>query len=64
MGKDGKDAHRVTATLTKQQHAEMARIARKYGMTTAWLVRRACERLIEQENGGPLLPLALGEINA
>ncbi|MCK9821581.1 MULTISPECIES: CopG family transcriptional regulator [Acetobacteraceae] len=64
MGKDGKDAHRVTATLTKQQHAEMTRLARKYGMTTAWLVRRACERLIEQENGGPLLPLGLGNLNA
>ncbi len=28
-------------------------------MTVAWLVRRAAERLIEQENGGPMLPLEL-----
>nr|WP_305123372.1 CopG family transcriptional regulator [Roseomonas sp. GC11] len=59
MGKDGRDAHRVSVTLSKSQHDELARIARKQGMTVAWLVRRAAERLIEQENGGPMLPLML-----
>ena len=60
MGKDGHDAHRVSVTFSHAQHSELARIARKHGMTVAWLVRRAAERLIEQENGGPLLPLDLG----
>jgi hypothetical protein len=30
----------------------------------AWLVRRAVERLIEQANGGPLLPLDIGRQDA
>ncbi|MFC7477945.1 ribbon-helix-helix domain-containing protein [Dankookia sp. GCM10030260] len=61
MGKDGKDAHRVSVTLSREQHAELERIARKHGMKVAWVVRRAAERLIEQENGGPLLPLNFEE---
>lgn len=60
MGKDGKHAHRVSVTLTLAQHAELERIAKKYGVKVSWLVRRATERLIEQEQGGPLLPLDLG----
>lgn len=60
VGKDGEDAHRVSVTLSRAQHAELARIAKKHGMTVAWLVRRAAERLIEQENGGPMLPLEIG----
>jgi len=32
-------------------------MARKHGMKVALVVRRPAERLIEQENGGPLLPL-------
>jgi predicted DNA-binding ribbon-helix-helix protein len=64
LGKDGRDAHRVSVTLSKSQHDELARMARKQGMTVAWLVRRAAERLIEQENGGPMLPLALGSHHA
>jgi predicted DNA-binding ribbon-helix-helix protein len=59
LGKDGQDAHRVSVTFSRAQHAELARIAGKHGMTVAWLVRRAAERLIEQENGGPMLPLEL-----
>lgn len=57
MGKDGRDAVRVTTTLTRQQHAELERLAKHDGVKVAWLVRRAVERLIEQANGGPLLPL-------
>lgn len=60
MGKDGRDAHRVTVTLTHLQHAELERIAKKSGAKVAWVARRAIERLIEHENGGPLLPLDLG----
>ena len=64
MGKDGQDAHRVSVTFSRAQHTELARIARKHGMTVAWLVRRAAERVIEQENGGPMLPLELGHPHA
>lgn len=60
MGKDGRDAVRVTTTFTRQQHAELERIAKQNGVKVAWLVRRAAERLIEQANGGPQLPLDLG----
>ena len=60
MGKDGRNAHRVSVTLSQPQHVELERIARRYGVKVSWLVRRAAERLIEQEQGGPLLPLDFG----
>jgi hypothetical protein len=59
MGKDGNDAHRVSVTFSRAQHLELERIAKKHGMKVAWIVRRAAERLIEHENGGPMLPLNL-----
>ncbi|KIG02635.1 CopG/DNA-binding domain-containing protein [Burkholderia sp. MR1] len=58
MGKDGRDAVRVTTTFTRHQHAELERIAKQNGVAVAWLVRRATERFIEQTNGGQL-PLNL-----
>ncbi len=61
MGKDGRDAVRVTTTLTHQQHAELERLAKQHGVKVAWLVRRGAERLIEQANGGALLPLDFGQ---
>lgn len=57
MGKDGKDACRVSVTFSRRQDVELERLARKQGVSKSWLVRRATERLMEQENGGPLLPL-------
>jgi hypothetical protein len=57
MGKDGKDALRISVTFTRDQHAEISRLAKKQGVTKSWIVRRAAERLIEVENGGPQLPL-------
>ena len=59
MGKSGRDSVRVTTTLTREQHAELERIAQQNGVTVAWLVRRAAERLIEQASG-PLFSLDLG----
>lgn len=59
MGKSGRDSVRVTTTLTREQHAELERIAKQNGVTVAWLVRRAAERLIEQASG-PLFSLDLG----
>lgn len=62
MGKDGRDAVRVTTTFNRQQYAELERIAKENGVAIAWLVRRAAEKLIEQANGGQLpLNLHTGE---
>lgn len=60
MGKDGRDAHRVTTTLTRHQKAELDRIAKANGVKVAWLIRRAVERYLEEAAGGPMLPLELG----
>jgi hypothetical protein len=56
-----RDAVRVTTTFTHQQHAELERLAKQHGVKVAWLVRRGAERLIEQANGGALLPLDFGQ---
>lgn len=56
MGKDGKDAERVTTTLSKDQHEALERLAKKNGVKKAWLIRHAVERLLEHAGGGPLLP--------
>lgn len=57
MGKDGRDAERVTTTLSRRQKAELERLAKVEGVKVAWLVRRAVERYLEQVSGGPMLPL-------
>lgn len=54
MGKDGRNAVRVTTTLTRQQHSEVARLADQSGVKVAWLIRRAVERLIDEANRGTL----------
>jgi len=59
LGKDGRDAERVTTTLTRKQKAELDRLAKAQGVKVAWLVRRAVERFLEEAAGGPLLPLDL-----
>jgi hypothetical protein len=59
MGKDGKNAKRITTTFTKEQHAALVRIADANKVDVAWLIRRAVDRFIEQvdgDTGGPLLP--------
>jgi len=62
MGKDGRNAVRVTTTLTRQQHSELDRLADQNGVKIAWLVRRAVERLIDDANRGTLpLDFGLGE---
>jgi hypothetical protein len=57
MGKDGKDSARVTTTLTISQRDALERIAAQNHVKVAWVIRRAVDRLIEQAEGGPLLPL-------
>jgi ribbon-helix-helix CopG family protein len=57
MGKDGRDAERVTTTLSRRQKSELDRLAKAEGVKVAWLVRRAVDRFLEQQAGGPMLPL-------
>lgn len=59
MGRDGRDAERVTTTLTKRQKAELDRLAKAQGVKVAWLIRRAVERYLDDATGGPMLPLEL-----
>ncbi|WP_198924737.1 CopG family transcriptional regulator [Nitrospirillum viridazoti] len=59
LGKDGRDAERVTTTLTKRQKAELDRLAKAQGVKVAWLIRRAVERYLDDAAGGPMLPLDL-----
>jgi hypothetical protein len=59
VGKDGRDAERVTTTLTKRQKAELDRLAKAQGVKVAWLIRRAVERYLDDAAGGPMLPLEL-----
>ena len=60
MGKDGKNAIRLTTTLTKQQHKALEKLAQKYDVKLAWLVRKSVERLLEQEvQNQPLMPADL-----
>ncbi len=59
VGKDGKDALRVTTTLPRALKIELDNLADKEGVKTAWIVRRAVEQYLESARGGPLLPLGL-----
>lgn len=59
MGQDGRDAQRVTTTLTKRQKAELERLAKARGVKVAWLIRRAVERYLDEAMGGLTLPLEL-----
>lgn len=56
VGKDGKDAERVTTTLSRAQKVQLDRLAEREGVKVAWLVRRAVERFLEESDGGPQLP--------
>jgi hypothetical protein len=60
VGKDGKDSVRKTATLTREQVAELDRIAKRDGISVSWLLRKGVELLIERANEGPLLPGVVG----
>lgn len=57
MGKDGKDSCRITTTFTSKQADALKRIAEQNGVKVSWVIRRGVDRIIEQAEGGPLLPL-------
>ncbi|WP_350085034.1 ribbon-helix-helix domain-containing protein [Thalassobaculum sp.] len=56
LGKDGRDARRLTTTVSRDQAERLEEIAERNGVSVSWLLRRAAERLIEEADGGPLLP--------
>lgn len=56
LGKDGKDAERVTTTLSRGQKLQLERLAAREGVKVAWLVRRAVEQFLDEANGGAQLP--------
>lgn len=47
--KTPKASHRLSVSLTEQQHAELAEIALKNKVSVAWVVREAIERLLRDE---------------
>lgn len=59
LGKDGRNAERVTTTLSRRQKIELDRLAKQQGVKVAWLVRRSVEKFLEEAAGGPMLPLDL-----
>jgi Ribbon-helix-helix protein, copG family. len=59
VGKGGVNSCRTTITLPKSDKISLERIAKENGVQVSWLIRRAISRLIEQSQGGPLLPLDL-----
>jgi hypothetical protein len=63
MGKDGKSSERRTATLTKEQVAELERIAKRDHVSVSWLLRKGVELLIDRANEGPLLPGLVGGVH-
>jgi len=46
---DQRSAHRLSVSLTPQQHAELVEIANKNKVSVAWVVREAIERLLHDE---------------
>lgn len=60
MGQDGRDAARVTATLSKTCKAELERLAARDGVSAAWIVRRAVDLYIKQSKEASSLLVGRG----
>jgi ribosome maturation protein Sdo1 len=50
---DDKPVHRLSISLTAEQHRELMEIARKNRVSIAWVAREAIDRLLKDE--APLL---------
>jgi hypothetical protein len=48
-GRDEKPPHRLSVSLTLDQHRELSEIARKNRVSIAWVVREAIERLLKDD---------------
>ena len=42
-------SHRLSVSLTEEQHVELTEIAEKNKVSVAWVVREAIERLLRDE---------------
>ncbi len=42
-------AHRLSVSLSAEQHKQLNEIARKYRVSVAWVVREAVERLLKED---------------
>lgn len=50
---DDKPPHRLSVSLTVEQHRELSDIAKRNRVSVAWVVREAIERLLKDD--APLL---------
>ncbi len=46
---DYKSVHRLSVSLTAEQHRELNEIARKNRVSVAWVVREAVDHLLREE---------------
>ena len=46
---DDKSVHRLSVSLTAEQHRELNEIARKNRVSVAWVVREAIDRLLKDD---------------
>lgn len=46
---DGKSAHRLSVSLSAEQHRELNEIARKNRVSVAWVIREAIDRLLKED---------------
>lgn len=46
---DDKSAHRLSVSLTAEQHRELNEIARKNRGAVAWVIREAIDRLLKDD---------------
>ena len=49
IANDDKSAHRLSVSLTAEQHRELNEIARKNRVSVAWVVREAIDRLLKAD---------------
>ena len=54
MGKDGRDAVRLTTTLTRSQYEKLDELAKENQVKLAWLVRYATQKLLKESEEGTL----------
>lgn len=46
---DDKSAHRLSVSLSAEQHRELCEIARKNRVSVAWVIREAIDRLLKED---------------
>jgi len=59
-GRENKLATRITVTVDEQDHAQLTKLAEKYRVSLAWLVRYAVSDMLDRHQQDQLqLPLDL-----